>query len=200
MFQKIHKMKSNIKRIGFIIFVGFIFASNIYQYLASNEYLGDAAMYKYLDQKESNDLGLFSGRIDFFAAIYAIAHNPIIGFGSFPKDDENYTRQFGKIVHEPRLDWELIPSHSFLFGTWVFTGILGAFFWIYMIYVLIMYIKRCFWFDYRFIAFSLLFAFEYAWDILFSPFSGSKGLKLVFIFVYFMIVLNIKTDKIKGII
>ena len=74
---------------------------------------------------------LMVGRGETFAAITAIADNPIFGHGSWAKDPNNKYHlillQFQNNEEESNSleDQDLIPSHSILLGSWVNCGIIG---------------------------------------------------------------------------
>jgi len=111
--------------------------SSGYSQLAQSGALGRDAQAKYHSQSQG-DLGvMLGGRSESLASIQAIKDSPFIGHGSWAKDRYYVAlrilalRQHGMVLNAVGSDAELIPSHSYFFGSWVEAGILGAIFWIY---------------------------------------------------------------------
>lgn len=161
-----------------------------YEYSAGNGLLGDAAQKKYLDQK-STDNGLASGRAGFFIGLTAVKDNPIIGYGSFAQDKGNYAFNYfishGYDVNSFTSDDEigLIPTHSYLVGSWVYAGFLGALFWLFILFCIIKALKEgVFLITPKLIAMAVYCTIPLIWDILFSPFSY----RLRFIFYIVMVI------------
>lgn len=190
----------NIKIISFIrrripflitlIVIGFFLAMNIYSFVAERGYLGEANMRKYERQSKSK-LGLLSGRGEFVSAYLAISDAPILGHGSYAKDEDGYAVAAAQITGDTEyLDYlidnvgeEYIPTHSHLSGAWVQNGVLGAVFWIYCLFILIKYLLRYIYIIPKWIAYTLPAVFSMIWQILFSPFAYrvTTGFFLVFI-------------------
>lgn len=150
----------------------------IYENLAENGSLGVAAQTKYLYQKkDSGDLGLLSGRIDFILALKAIYENPFFGYGSYASDKTNISlrgyKEFGidssNILNNNDIR---VPSHSHILGAYVNGGILGIFFWMYALNLIIKFLKRHLYYSPEMIGLFLLLIFSWIWDFLFSPFAN----------------------------
>jgi len=155
----------------------------IYALAATTGLLGYEAQEKY-ELESAGELGvLLGGRGEIFSSALAIRDAPILGHGSWAKDDTDYTRQGEAIMRElgykpqpidMQANYWLIPSHSFLFGAWTDAGILGAVFWGW---VLIVAIRAMFALFRMAESLSPLFAFFVvwlAWDLLFSPYGAQQ--------------------------
>ena len=186
MTQKaINRYKRKGMNILLIAIAGVYFASSVYSYMAENNILNERSTQKYYQQKNENALGLATGRADFFLAAYGITKNPIIGYGATPKDKNGINRDFFKLIHAKNL-----PTHSHILGAWVTAGILGMLFWIYILKIIIMYLKKVYFYNTRMWCFSTIYILLFSWDIFFSPYVGSRGYRLAFIFSYFIISLS----------
>lgn len=85
---------------------------------------------------------LLGGRPEFFTGLKAAIDSPIIGHGSWPRDMK-YIEMQSDLMQEYGLKPDLrdaetgerglIPSHSHVVGAWVWAGILGAVFWVYIL-------------------------------------------------------------------
>jgi hypothetical protein len=154
--------------------------AEIYGTAASSGVLGSEAQEKYEWQTESGMGILLGGRAEALVSTQAIADSPIIGHGSWARDYgyvslyiEALEKRGVAIIGDPYHSG-LIPSHSFLFGSWVEAGILGGIFWIYILAACGRSLYSLFNIPYwsrplvAFIAFSLM------WDVLFSPFGAQQ--------------------------
>jgi hypothetical protein len=154
---------------------------SVYQYAASNGILGEKAAIKYQSQNLQS-LGVLGvivgGRSEMLAAVPAIIESPIIGHGSYARDlnyvimglvnlqEEGANSRVGNI----NPDNDLIPTHSHLLGAWVESGILGAVFWVWVLWQALRGIYgtlRC---PSPYIAVLMLILINILWNVLFSPF------------------------------
>jgi hypothetical protein len=162
---------------GVVFYQGIV---TVYGMAASSGMLGDEARQKYELQTEGDAGLLLSGRPESLASTQAIADSPIIGHGSWAKDYtyvELYLEALDKrgvpIIGDPYSSG-LIPSHSYLFGSWVEAGILGGIFWIYVILVCVRSLYSLFHIPpwsrplVTFVVLSLM------WDVFFSPFGAQE--------------------------
>lgn len=151
----------------------------LWSYAAGSGILGDYELTKYrMNHKTDAFSLLLNGRGEIFTSTIAIADSPIIGHGSWAKDREYVmngiarARSQGIQLTGNADSAELIPTHSYLTGSWVEAGLLGGIFWIWAFVVNIR-------------ALSVLVTTKdtyapifgpalllFAWSILFSPFSG----------------------------
>ena len=128
-------------------------------------------------------------RSDAFQSLFLISNNPIIGYGSYAKDKNELIRQFDKETNRSKND--LLPGHSYILGAWVYSGILGALFWIYILYLIFVFIKDKILLDDKLIGINVLLSFQMLWNILFSPFAD----RLNFLFFITLAVIQINLKK-----
>lgn len=177
-FERWKSFKKKSYILFILLIIGAILVTNAYEYLAVNEYLGERARSKYLTQKNSSILGLASGRGDFFWATYAITFKPFFGYGSSAIDDIGVGKKFQNLTVEPTLRdnfvFNKIPTHSYLMGSWVKSGILGVLFWFYILFLTMKLLRENFFKRPKFIACILLMSTNFIWEILFSPYTNSR--------------------------
>jgi hypothetical protein len=112
-----------------------------YGHAAREGFLGTPAAQKYRQESSGKFGVLLGGRPEFFVSSRAIADSPLIGHGSWAKDPKytndllsvlyrNGYKPSGGLLYAIQHSSYLIPSHSFLFQSWVEAGLLGAVFWI----------------------------------------------------------------------
>jgi len=188
--ERMPTLRKKLTPIGFVVLslIGVLVsleAKNLYVELASSGYLGEDAKDKYLEQSR-NDLGLFlAGRSEILISSRAIANSPIIGHGSWARDVTLVSEYIdllaaaGLPVNEERYyegtaanEAGLIPTHSYLFGSWVEAGILGAAFWILALFMCVKALYRILKVNFSACCLVIPFLFLAIWDFLFSPFAG----------------------------
>ena len=180
-----------ITLLSFVIVGLGIFTS--YEYLAKNKYLGEYAYRKYIIQKNSEQ-GLASGRADFFESVALVYKNPIMGYGSYAKDqkkiinpyatDEGATIKVGERM--------MLHGHSYLMGAWVYSGILGFIFWAVMIIYTLRFLYRGVFFEPSLIGINVMLAFLMLWNMLFSPFADRLN------FLFFIIIVILQTYRVQA--
>ena len=138
-------------------------------------------------QKKNEEQGrsrgglLIGGRPEFLVSSRAVIDSPILGHGSKAKDPKyiemlaDLEERYGISELSPddieQRSKGTIPSHSFLLGTWVSAGVLGAIFWIYLLWpaakalLRMPLLKRALAPLYAYVLVSLL------WNIFFTPFA-----------------------------
>lgn len=154
--------------------------ASVYGWAASSGILGPEALEKYEVQTQGGMGILLGGRAESLVSTQAIMDSPIIGHGSWARDYSYVSlyiqalEQRGVPIIGDPYSSGLIPSHSFLLGSWVEFGILGAIFWIYVLalcgralYSLFHIPDWC----RPFVTFVLL---SLMWDVLFSPFGAQQ--------------------------
>lgn len=116
-------------------------ASKVVTYASSVGYLGDAAKEKNEAEEKSGNL-ILGGRPEFFTGLKAVADSPIIGHGSWPEDWKYAEMQADLMIETgARSNWKgetgsgLIPAHSHIISAMVNAGILGAPFWVYLLWL-----------------------------------------------------------------
>lgn len=203
------KTQRTMKRIGKYFFllgllaVGGIFAAKTgYQIAATQGWLGEKARDKYEAQTKGNkSLGalLLGGRMESFCGLIACVDKPIIGFGPWAMDEKGYVREFlMKFANEEDFEqflqneqwmakssggWgmHLIPGHAIIVQFWLWYGIFGLLFWLYIIFILLRYLKQDCWAVpqwYFWLTAAIPGTF---WNIFFSPFGDRFGSTLFFV-------------------
>lgn len=145
--------------VGFIL-VGVIYGG--YKVSAMQGWLGEDARAKFEMQTYGGEGGLgrliLSGRSASFVGLLACRDKPIIGWGPWPRDEGGYTLEFMKKYgtyedyqyqiaiqewHKKNGRYELLLScHSYITEFWAWYGIAGLVFWVYVIFVLLRYLKQ----------------------------------------------------------
>ena len=197
------KSREKMRRISrhFVIFtvlglIGLVLFKFIYSYTASTGLLGEAARGKY-EAQTSQGSGmlrlLMSGRKEFFTAIPAAIHRPIMGYGPQAEDKDGYALQFllkygdeSDIQHynamrlrAARTGWVMsIPTHSYVMSAWVWCGLFGLIFFLWWLYLIYQYLRHYIaaipqWYGY----FALTIP-SFLWHFFFSPITGRWSLGL----------------------
>jgi hypothetical protein len=164
--------------------------SATYSYFAKQGVFGKYAQDKLEVQSAGEGGTLLGGRREILGSGPAILDSPIIGHGSWARD-----AQYGAIMRERSVELgykrfqdgggskdDLIPTHSYLFGSWVEAGIVGAIFWMFfLIYTAYTLFSASG--DEPLLPFFAFVALMLMWDILFSP----LGTPTRFIAPFFMV-------------
>jgi hypothetical protein len=166
--------------------------------LAATGVLGYQAQQKNQTQTTAGWGILLGGRPEVIVSSRAVIDSPILGHGSWAKD-EKYTRmladiqnEYGGKVSETSITRysNLIPAHSHLMNAWVDAGILGGAFWIY---ILVLTAKSILTAARSQLplkpAYITLFVLLF-WDIIFSPFGGLRRVTVSFFIVLICDVLD----------
>lgn len=165
----------------------------IYGYAAEQGYLGDSAQAVYQSQS-SGELGvLLGGRREWLPATRAIMDSPILGYGSYARSTDYGQYLFelanlGYKVNETQVSSYLaardfIPTHSHFLQGWVWAGILGGLFWLYILSLVIRALIKTFRFPTGLFMATTSMGIYAIWNILFSPLSNSLRLTWAFILV-----------------
>lgn len=143
-----------------------------YAYFARSGTFGVRAMKKFEAQDAVKGGALVGGRFGFFVAIYAVAHRPFLGHGSWAMDDFNYverTAQWLDLQIEAPKERHFIPSHSMIMTSWVDHGLAGGLFWIYVFAIIVVGVWRVPAVCPEYTAFIWLTSGLFLWALLFSP-------------------------------
>lgn len=191
---KYHLYRKRMLKIILVLFVAFICIKYTYESLAENGTLGERAKEKYEFQSKS-EIGLVSGRADFLTALYAISKKPIWGYGSYARDRDHIIRDFNTLMGLPyfgeRKGGNFVPGHSYILGAWVYAGILGLFFWIFVLKKIFIFLRYYLFNKPKLIYINLLLTSNFLWDIFFSPFSD----RLNFVFYILVIIIISNEDE-----
>lgn len=191
--QNAHGVMSAIMGLGLVGLLGVAAAMGFlktYEYAAENGLLGDATKQVHEAQAAGEYGLLLGGRSEILVSSQAIMESPIIGHGSWAKDES-----YAKLLVESKLalgysrseeDEEgLIPTHSHILGAWVETGILGAVFWIWVLSLPVRVFANLPHVAMRLAPLIIFVALLLFWDVLFSPYGAERR----YITPYYIIVL-----------
>lgn len=168
-----------------------------YSYSAKQGLLGQTARDKFETQYNGSIWGLIlGGRFEILASSRAILDSPIIGYGSWAKDADYrlYMYQLtnlGYQVDMGLMDYyinstDLIPTHSHITQAWIWTGILGAIFWAWIL----VFVGKVFFkvntFPNELYPLVIYFSIAAIWDILFTPFGAYMRLAWALRLVVFL--------------
>ena len=181
--------------------VGVFVAYNAYKTAATRGWLGEDARVKYELQSQGEDsIGrlILGGRAEAFVGLLACRDKPIVGWGPWAIDTKGYFEEFmskyGTMEDvialqktQQRLAMmgvrgdRMIKCHAYITEFWVWYGIFGLMFWIYVIFVLLRYLRQdCFivpqWFAWLACAIPGMF-----WAIFFSPFQDRFGVSMLLV-------------------
>lgn len=176
------------KRFWFLVIlamVGVFFVKAGYEISVTNGWLGEEALKKYEMQTRGDKslMGLLlGGRMESFCGLIACIEKPIVGFGPWAIDNGRYMETFlfkyGKIEDIEALtrmntinplSSRLIPCHSYITEFWLWFGVFGLVFWIYVFFVLVRYLRQDCWMVPQWFAWLACAIPEYCWAICFSP-------------------------------
>lgn len=192
------KTRKSMRRVGnhfgvlaVIAIIGAFAAKEGYHIAASRGWMGEDSRKKYEKQTKGNRgmlALLMGGRMESFAGLLACVDKPIIGFGPWPFDEKGYTEEFLRrygnaedyvnylnarsIAAMQGTPSHLIPGHSHLTGFWLVYGISGLVFWIYVLFVLLRFLKQDCWAVPQWYMWLACAIPAYFWNIFFSPFAN----------------------------
>ena len=166
----------------------------LYRVSATQGWLGEDALKKY-EQQSRGETGIMSlllgGRMESFCGLIACVDKPIVGFGPWAMDNDGYTGEFLEKYgtyedasnYYEHMEWNLahgrtqhmIPCHAYITEFWCWYGIFGLLFWIYVIFVLIRYLRRDCWAIPQWFMWIAASIPGYFWGIFFSPWSDRVG-------------------------
>jgi hypothetical protein len=158
-------------------------ASGLVHFATSSGLVGHEAQAKNAAQLGSGVGMLLGGRSEILVSSRAVMDSPILGHGSAGRDYK-YVEMWNDIQAEfgASLDLQdieanskgLIPTHSHLMNAWVKAGILGGIFWIFIWWLALKGIFRV---AIERPSLAPLYTYmlvELLWNILFSPFGGTR--------------------------
>ena len=162
---------------GLILYQGVI---STYETAASSGLLGQAALEKYESQSQASLGILQAGRTESLVSLQAIEDSPWIGHGSWARDFY-YTGLYVRALEDSGIrvagdiyENDLIPTHSFLLGAWVESGILGGLFWVYCILVAFRALYASFHISPEFRPLLFFVVVNFFWSVFFSPFGAQE--------------------------
>ena len=169
------------KLLPFILIAAFLLNAGATAIFSSERFLSmisPAAAEKYGQQAGGTFGVILGGRSELLVSAQAFLDKPVLGHGSWPKDTSGYLEEFIQKryelgysqVREEFLTSPWIPTHSYLMGALVWSGILGGLFWVVILYVLL---RRFLDAVGRMPLYFYVGLVGLLWDVLFSPFGAS---------------------------
>jgi hypothetical protein len=155
------------------------------------------------NEKQSQSAGglILGARPEILVCSRAILDSPIVGHGSWPHESR-YTEMLADIQAkfgvqtDPDSSAEtkegVIPMHSSILGAWVSAGILGLFFWIYIIPLVVKALVRVAVLRPPLAPFFAYVLLRFFWDIFFSPFAGNHRILAAFDLVIMIDLLEVQ--------
>ncbi len=185
-----HLHLKNILAGGTIFVLSLWGLSFLYGFAAQNGYLGSEAKQKYAMQSGGEFGILLGGRSEILASTIAIQDSPLIGHGSWARDPAYrlFLYRLIDLGYEPPRDEldqyinasDLIPTHSHFFQAWVWSGILGAVFWLVILGIILMGFIQSNRFPSSLYILVVYICVNSVWDIFFSPFGSIMRLRWAF--------------------
>ena len=178
-----------------------------YSYAATHGYLNEYETIKY-QRQTAQGAGfmslLMAGRGDFFIGLIAALDKPIVGHGSQALDTHGYERDFvskyGTIAETEEFNkryakgyLRAIKAHSHVIQFWMWHGIAGLLFWLYILWLVFQTIRKRLayvpeWFGYLAIVLP-----DFLWDYFFSPF----GLRVTGCALFCTLLVLVRIERLK---
>lgn len=201
--KKIRTMRRISKNFWLICFAGILLVGGAYfgyKISASQGWLGEGARHKYEIQTSGGEGGvlrlILGGRAASFIGLLACRDKPIIGWGPWARDSGGYAEEFikkygtiedidslyqyqanlSKLGMNNRIG--LIQCHSYITEFWLWYGIFGLIFWVYVLYAIMRYMKNDLWIVPQWFAWLACSVPGMLWGIFFSPFADRFGISL----------------------
>ena len=146
-----------------IAVLGVLVFHAIYRMAAKSGILGEKALVKYEVQSGGSNSVLkllMGGRAEFFIGLSAALDKPLFGHGPWAVDTQGYRREFlmrygteedyKRIAERDRYQQQFgveerigyIPSHSHLISFWLWFGLVGLLYWLYVLYAIFRYLAK----------------------------------------------------------
>ena len=126
------------------------------------------------------------GRAEFLASTQAILDSPILGHGSWARDPKYVELQRQRLIDlgipggNLPADPDLIPTHSYLLGSWVWGGLAGGLFWIGVGTLVLWVLANAYAVGLELNPLIAFVASVVLWGIAFSPYSNTERLSASF--------------------
>ena len=208
--KKVSKLKSLSRSSGLLLILSaaaMVGISSVYKQAAKAGILGERALLKYEGQsKGRKKMGilamLMAGRVEFFVGTYACLQKPLTGYGPWAIDKDGFYEDFiikygdsddiaqfdkGKKWQE-RMGYRRvgrIPAHSHIVSFWLWYGIAGLIFWLYVLFHFMRYFKKDLATVPQWFGPVGVFAVPFLWNFFFSPL-GSRVPTAIFIVLIMM--------------
>ena len=205
------KRRATMRRIGKYFWVivtvgilGLFVAKNIYSIAAKNDLLGEKARLKYEAQTQG-DSGmlrlLLGGRMESFCGLIACIDRPLVGFGPWAVDEKGYVSEFiskygtyEDVEQQIKSETELrhrgvyarmIPCHAYITEFWLWYGLAGLLFWLYVIYVFSRFLRQDCWVIPQWYLWIACGIPGFLWGVFFSPL-GERAVTMLFVTTCFI--------------
>ena len=196
--RTIMRVCRNFWKLMLISVVAVFLAKNLYSLAASSGWLGEKSRLKYEKQTQGDTSMmrlLLGGRMESFCGLIACVDKPIVGFGPWAIDRDGYTSEFLRRYgtyedYENILRMEadarergqqsLIPCHAYITEFWLWYGIAGLLFWLYVIFVFVRFLRQDCWVVPQWYMWLAAGIPGYCWGIFFSPL-GERAINMMFI-------------------
>lgn len=193
LFYQLFLRRISMGKVVFLSMTGLVLIFGIlktYQVVGESGVLPENAQQKFDMNKQafSGPLGMLgfvlAGRSEFLASTQAVYDSPIIGHGSWAKDFKYrlFLYTINDILGTDRDEGamqrgiessDLIPAHSHIMQSWVWAGILGAIFWVFVLRVTIRTFIKALQFPHELTLLVIFMGMNILWDVFFSPFGGA---------------------------
>lgn len=146
----------------------------------------------------ANPLGVLAGgRAELLASTQAILDSPILGHGSWARDPKYVQLQRQRLIDlgipggNLPADPDLIPTHSYLLGSWVWAGLAGGLFWGAVAVLVLWMLANVYWSGLELNPLIAFVASTLLWSIAFSPYSNTERLYATFGIVVCLLALRL---------
>ena len=172
-------------------------------------YLDEESQAKNEAQSQAKNLVL-GGRPEFVIGLRAALDSPIIGHGSWAKDPKYYEMLYDALVESGEQQEQvggdilseegnpLIPAHSAIINAWIWAGIAGLIFWLYMAWFFLIGITRVAILRPQLAPYIMWLLISTWWDIFFSPFAANRRIITAFMVVFVADLMRKKLAIVKG--
>lgn len=139
------------------------------------------------------------GRIEIASGLRAAMDSPIVGHGSWAKDMDyvyylyDLRKRMGLTISP--IESDLIPSHSYIIGAWVESGIMGFIFWLFIFFNAINAFKYLVLINHPLIPILSLMIIGFTWTIWFSPFGANVRIDAAFNIIMLNFILSTKKSS-----
>lgn len=178
-----------------------------YKRLASSGALGAQAQWKYEFQSKGQFGLLLGGRSEMLLGAMAIYGSPWLGHGSWAKSREYvaayqaemlalgyspaaFQRGVGTGIGGEENDY-LIVAHSHILGAWIEAGIVGAFFFVWLLTLTVRFLKLLFLAKIPHVSLFVFFAFWVMWNLCFEPYGGVKRFSILYFVISLVVYLTL---------
>lgn len=174
-----------------VAIIGIFCMHSLYHVSATQGWLGEESQKKYeMQSKGEKSIVklLLGGRMESFCGLIACVDKPIVGFGPWALDKNGYVETFltkygtheDYMRHISKLEYArqsgdvigMIPCHAHITEFWLWFGIFGLLFWVYVIFVLLRYLKQDCWAVPQWFMWIAASIPGYFWGIFFSPWAS----------------------------